>query len=301
MSRASIQENSRAPFFVIGSPRSGTTLLRLILASHSALAVPPECGFIVWLHPLFGGWGATEFADTAAVAQFADAVVASRKFETWGLSRSDVKTTIVAGKPSNFAQACDLIYQCFCSRAGKDSANWGDKNNYYLNHISLLAALFPKARFLHIVRDGRDVACSYRTTMAIESNSPYRPDLPVDINGIANRWVQDIRISRSQIAKLAAGRAFEVRYEDLVSDPATVVRGLCDKLGCGFEQQMLEFHLENRKNQLEPPATMDWKQRTLEPIGPSSVGRFHTQLRESEIRDFVDIAQHELRLYRYID
>jgi predicted N-acyltransferase len=301
MTKQLLQAITKAPFFVIGSPRSGTTLLRLILTSHSGLVVPPECGFIIWLQQSFGTWTNKEFSDAGAVSRFVDAVISARKFETWGLSREAVKTAITDRKPCTYSEACDSIYRCYCSHNGNDSTTWGDKNNYYLNHISSLARLFPNARFIHIVRDGRDIACSYRTIMATESNSPYRPVLPVNIDEIANKWSDDVHKSREQLARLDIRRVFELRYEDLVNKPEAIARRLCAGLGCIFEHRMLDFHIENKIRQLEPAATMDWKKRTLEPIDPSSIGRFHVELSKSEIAKFSDIARQELSYYQYID
>ncbi|MDE2234040.1 MAG: sulfotransferase, partial [Gammaproteobacteria bacterium] len=77
MSNADTQVQSPEPFFVIGSPRSGTTLLRLILTSHPQIVVPPECGFVTWLYPTFGEWGLSEFTIPENIERFATAVKTS--------------------------------------------------------------------------------------------------------------------------------------------------------------------------------------------------------------------------------
>lgn len=300
MSTTPSRPSPRAPFFVIGSPRSGTTLLRLMLTSHPRLVVPPECGFMVWLHPAFGHWGAAEFADPANVSRLAGEVSASRKFETWELDRAEIETAITHRAPRTYGEACDSIYRLFCTHAGKAMATWGDKNNYYLSHIPTLRAIFPQARFIHIVRDGRDVACSYREVMTLDSHSPYRPSLPVAITQIATQWADDIRTIGAQLAAMDGDAAIELRYEDLTADPTRELTRLCDWLGERFDPGMLQFHDGNRAQHLEPAATMDWKQRTLDPVSTQTVGRHALLLAEAEASEFVAIAGSELRRYHYL-
>jgi LPS sulfotransferase NodH len=285
-----------APFFVIGSPRSGTTLLRLMLTSHPALVVPPECGFAAWLHPQFAEWdGGTE-----QCGRFVAAVAASRKFDTWGLDADALAAAFAADPPRSYAAACDRVYRAYCLAAGKPAARWGDKNNFYLEHVARLRAIFPGARFIHQVRDGRDVACSYREVMAMGSASPYRPELPTGIADIARLWAGNVRTIAHQLETIPPGDRFQVRYEDLVADPAATLAPLCAWLGVDFDVAMLRFHEANRELGLEPAATMDWKRRTTEPASAATVGRHRALLDAAEIGIFEDVAGAELRRFGYL-
>jgi hypothetical protein len=294
-------EAAESPFFVIGSPRSGTTLLRLLLTSHPSLVIPPECGFITWLHPEYGDWRRLEFSDREHVHQFAQAVRNARKFETWRIDTNDIAQAVAAAHPATYAQACGCIYRLFCHRVGKASAMWGDKNNFYLTHIGLLRNIFPQARFVHIVRDGRDVACSYREVMAMGSNSVYRPELPIELEQIARRWSDDIRAIRKELDPIEGVSAIELRYEDLTSAPETELEGVCKFLGVDFAPTMLTFYDANRRNELEPSVTLDWKRRTLEPISTGTVGQYRKVLSAVDIERFDEVAGAELRRYRYIN
>jgi len=276
-------------------------MLRLMLTCHPGLVVPPECGFIIWLQPGFGRWNGSDFADAGKVSGFADAVCDARKFDTWKLSREDVRQAVLSSRPDSYAAACWAVYALFASRCGKPHATWGDKNNYYLEHITALKAIYPEARFIHIVRDGRDVACSYRETMSRESDSPYRPELPVSIDEISRKWSRDIRMIQGQLAYLAREDKLETRYEDLVADPAGELARICAWLGVPFAASMLDFHDINRASMLEPDATMDWKQRTLEPASTGTVGRHATHFAAGEAEVFVANAGAQLRDYGYLD
>jgi hypothetical protein len=177
---------------------------------------------------------------------------------------------------------------------------WGDKNNYYLAHIDALRALYPGARFLHIVRDGRDVACSYREVMSRPSDNPYRPVLPVAIDDIARRWVRDVQSIRAQFATLDSGDTLETRYEDICFEPERELGRICTWLGITFSPKMLQFYKENREKQVEPPETIAWKLRTLEPITRDTIGRYVQMLDADELTQFLAIAAIELREYGYI-
>src|SRR5690606_27950046 len=250
----------------------------------------PECVFALWLWPAFGSWTELEFAEASRRDLLASRIVAARKFETRGLSHRVVANAITAAEPQDYAVAGAALYRLWGSRKGKSIGIWGDKNNYFLAHIGELKALFPSARFLHIVRDGRDVACSYREVMALRTSSIYRPELPVEIGEIAARWSGDVRTIRDQLGRIASDDTLELRYEDLVRDAPAELRRICLWLGVEFEARMLRFHEANRKQGLEPAATLDWKTRTLDPVNGATVSRHRSLLSDDERLTFDLIA-----------
>jgi hypothetical protein len=275
-------------------------MLRLMLTTHPQLVVPPECGFMVWLQPEFGHWNVGELGGQKLAVRFVDAVVATRKFDTWGLTRDEVGMAVTARRPKSYADACDAIYRSFAKHFGKPDAEWGDKNNYYLSHIATISSIYPDARFIHIVRDGRDVACSYREVMASHSDSQYRPILPVKIDEIARQWASNISAIRAQFAVLRPKSFLQIRYEDLTENPERELTRACNWLGVKFEPKMLEFFNDNRALGLEPSATIDWKRRTLQPVCRDSVGRYMRLLSVTETAEFHSIAGAELQLYGYM-
>jgi hypothetical protein len=183
---------------------------------------------------------------------------------------------------------------------GKRFAIWGDKNNFHTHHLPELAELFPSARFLHIVRDGRDVACSYREVMALGSTSPYAPVLPVEIERIAAEWGANVDRAAEFMARLGAARGRTIPYERLVGEPEAAVRELCAWIGVEFEPRMLAFHLENRRLGLEPELTRDWKRRTLEPVSGEKVRRHDRELDAGERAAFERLAGAPLRRFGYL-
>ena len=141
------------PLFIIGSPRSGTTLLRLMLTCHRHIVVPPECGFALWLDEEYAAWTGED--DEEVTRRFVADVIRSRKFETWNLSEAELLKFLRNRRPSSYAELVSSVYECFARRQNPGFTRWGDKNNHYLHNIPRLKALYPLAFFIHIVRDKR--------------------------------------------------------------------------------------------------------------------------------------------------
>jgi len=292
--------NIRQPLFVIGSPRSGTSLLRLILTSHSEIIVPPECGFIVWLYEKYCAWSSSDALDADSRAQYLDDLFLCKKFDTWGTERAALDELLAEHYPADYAGLCATIYMAYARKHSRTVTIWGDKNNFHINHLPTLRSIYPDARFVHIVRDGRDVACSYREVMLRGSSSPYSPNLNTDIDAIATEWSTNVLKVNDYLSSLDASRQMLIRYEDLVENTKTSVMEICRWLGLPFEEKMLEFHEVNRRMQLEPALTLDWKQRTLEPISDDTVGRYRTTLPIVEQIRFTEVAGDSLIKFGYM-
>lgn len=178
----------RRPFFILGNPRSGTTLLRLILTTHTRLSVPPECGFLVWWYDKYKTWNISDSGNKLNIDRYLQDLKTSRKIETWGLNYDDLHNLILTSEPKNYGELSSLVYLSYSMHEGKSIHLWGDKNNHYLHHLQTLYTLYPNGYFIHLVRDGRDVACSYRALKNLDTQSPYKPQLPYSIKKIAAEW-----------------------------------------------------------------------------------------------------------------
>lgn len=283
-------------FFIIGNPRSGTSLFRLLLTSHSNVHIPPECGFMLWWEKKYTDW--TWAKNEQDLGEFLDDLFSSKKFEFWDLDRTDVAKTINENQPDNFSSLCYLIYKVHLDKFGGDARLIGDKNNFHLHHINELHQLFPKAKFIHIIRDGRDVATSYIDMSKIESSSDYRPRLPSDIADIANEWKGNIEAVRNGFSALPSDLKLEIRYEDLVLNTEDTLTWVCSHLGLDFESSMLKFYEKNQSKKLEPDEFMAWKSRTKGKIDSSAIGKWKT-LSQFDVSTFEKHTKEILSLYNY--
>ncbi|MES2877612.1 MAG: sulfotransferase [Pseudomonadota bacterium] len=215
----------RPPFpVIVGVPRSGTTLLRLMLDAHPDLAIPPETGFLISPHILQSTARPVEIA--GKLTAFPPEAPAWRDF---GISSAYFLQAVETLSPDAcLADVLRLFYQTYSGRFGKSRG--GDKTPSYLLHMPAIASVLPEAHFIHILRDGRDVALSWRETWFAPSR---------DIPYLVKQWGEMIRTARSQTAGLFY---LEVRYEDLVSSPAEVLSDICSFIGLDFHSDMLLYH-----------------------------------------------------------
>jgi hypothetical protein len=267
-----------------------------MVTSHPAIVVPPECGFALWWREKYGDW---KLRDPRLEAFIQD-LASSRKIETWKMEFSRLRAYLEETQPRNYAELVSAIYTFFGLTNQATATRWGDKNNYYLAHIPELHALFPDALFVHIVRDGRDVCCSYRQLQAVTQTSPYAPRLPVEPAKVAAEWTQNIATIREAFSAFSWSGVHEIRYEDLVANPEAELRRLCAFLDEPFDSSMLAYSEKNRRDGLEPPEFLAWKRLTLDPPSVKQVGRFRRDLNAREIAEFEAVSASTLAQYNYL-
>ena len=283
-------------FFIIGNPRSGTTLFRLMLNKHSKICVPPEAGFLVWLYEELKNEIFSTNYDT-----FIKRLISTSKIETWNLDYKQLKNYLNIKKPSTFKDVINCVYAFYASDILKKEVTlYGDKNNYYLKHIDLLASLYQNAKFVHIIRDGRSVAASYKSVMKQEIVSKYAPKLPTEINNIALDWTTNISHIEKSFSNLVSDKKITIRYEDLVLEPDSTLTTVCNFLGIEFEKQMLDYYTTTTKEGLEPEEYLAWKQKNLQPLQKDEVDKYK-QLSDKELNEFEKTAKVFLKRYNYLN
>lgn len=247
---------------------------------------------MLWLKQAYGNWSLADSSDPVKTNAFLKDLLKSKKFETWGLEQSLIARDIGESQPQDYSQLCSVVYLSYARHViGKNSVCvWGDKNNYYVQHLKDLHELYPNARYLHIVRDGRDVACSYREVMSAGNTGPYAPKLPTQIEKIAREWAANVVRVKGFCESRAGSRSYFLQYEKLVEMPEQEITRLLGWLGLSFEAEMLSFYQSNLLLSLEPAQMLGWKQRTLEPISERTVGRYLDILSEDELARFEGVA-----------
>lgn len=284
------------PLFIIGNPRSGTSLLRLMLTNHSDICIPPECGFIQWWFNKYGNWTKSDTQNKIKVESFITDLSQSKKIETWNLDFKKLSFEIETEAPESYPELCKLVIKRYANQQQKKPFYLGDKNNYYLKHLSLISELFPDARFVSIVRDGRDIACSYRKLQNLDTTSPYKPQLSVEIRDIALEWVSNLEKTEKLFTSLEKDNYIWVRYEDLVTLPQKTLQRLSDFLDIPYQENMLNYYTSH----LEPKALLAWKKKTLEKPDASNTKKYLKELSKEEVSEFEAIGQDMLKAFNYV-
>lgn len=275
-------------FFILGNPRSGTTLLRLMLNAHSELVVPPEAGFAVWL---LNSWK-NDIPYNNEV--FVKELLKTNKIENWNLDPENLLYYLESKKARCLTSAINLVYKYYSEKCNANIALIGDKNNYFIHHIPELRELSPNAKFIHIVRDGRDVACSYRNVMSKKINSKYAPKLPIGMKEIAEEWSENNRGIRTELRN---SDHILVRLEDLTANPELELSGICEFLNVKYEGRMLDYY-KMEENSFEPKEYDQWKLKNKQPIF-NEVDAYKDSLLVVEIKEFEKYAKDELLEYKY--
>jgi len=296
----SLDEINKNPFFILGNPRSGTSLLRLMLNSHPQICVPPECGFIEWWYEKYCGWNKNKSRDENAVDEYVRDILSSKKMETWQIEENKLSENILFHLPENYAQLCLMVCLTFAQKKNKAKLKrWGDKNNYYIQRMHKLLTIFPSAQFILIIRDGRDVACSYKSMQKLESASVYKPKLPHKIDDIANEWLANNQRVLNFFDTLPEDQKCILKYENLVTNTENELEKICKFTGLDFSGDMLNYFLHNKENQDEPAALMDWKKKTMEKPDPSNYGKYKKELMPEEVNIFNSISGEMLKQFNY--
>lgn len=215
------------PFvFIVGRGRSGTTLVRAMLTSHSDLAIPNETHFIVPLsrdRHLFHSDGRPNV----------DALLSKLRrqpgFRSMGLDDDEVACVLGEDRPGTYADAIRLLFRMHARNQGKN--RFGDKTPIHVLHIEYLAELFPEARFIHLIRDGRDVTLSIM-------DQHWGPE---SVWEGAVYWKRFVQTGRRAGACIGSDRYLELRYEALLDEPEHHVRALCDFVDLDFDPGMLRY------------------------------------------------------------
>lgn len=220
--RISAEQGPPAPF-IVGVNRSGTTLLRLMLDSHPQLTIPPETHFVPEMIRL-------SRRDNITRKRLLKAATSHPRWGDFGLDSDELLRRLQALKPLTPADAIRTFYAMYAEKEGKP--RWGDKTPRYMRAMPRIERALPEARFIHLIRDGRDVALS-QAERALDQEQP-------ELTEVAERWQRRIRTAREHSAELDS--YLEVRYEDLVSDPEAALGEICAFIELPYDAAMLDYH-----------------------------------------------------------
>ncbi len=204
-----------------------------MLNAHPDVAVPPESRFIVEL------WRGNEQVD---VADLLRRLASHKRFQTWDLPIETVRDELDDRERASYVEVIEAAYRAYARVNGK--RRWGDKTPRYVEHIDFLARLWPEARFVHLVRDGRNVALSYADV----------PFGPTTVSTAAKLWASRVRAGMAAGRSLGRRRYIELRYEELVEDAESQAKRLCEFLDLDFDPGMVD-HTERARGAVLPRAS----------------------------------------------
>jgi hypothetical protein len=221
----SVSDSICEPVFVVGMNGSGTTMLLDCLGRHPQLyAFPEETRLIPFLMARQGTYG--DLADDVNFRRLWDDVRSLAVFRAENGHQPVPLPDDWRDQPRTLAAVLDAVFRYFA--AAKSKRRWCEKTPQHVQHLVALGALFPHARFIHVIRDGRDCAASFHRRW------DRQPELTIF------RWKKVVDMGRSQGRELGPSRYFELRYEDLTARPEPALRAICAFLTLPFDPAVLE-------------------------------------------------------------
>ena len=274
-----MENRSNIPFFfIIGRPRTGTTLLRSLFDAHPNVQIPWECQFILNLYPKYGK---LEHWNTGTLERFYTDLLGQWQFSAWNIDHAKLQSDLQACEGEiSYAMVCQVVYLNHISFYTKETIHLiGDKNHGYTIYTHRLKKLFPDAKFVYILRDYRD---TYQSVKNVDF------ELPV-VSVVVFKWKYFYK-KALQASKKCPDSFYFIRYEDLVTDPVIHLRKLCEFLDIPFVPGVFDFYKMKEKAEEKYPADILQKHHKslFNPVNTSRIGLWEKSMSERQIR----IADH---------
>ena len=273
---------NKPPIFIVGAPRSGNTLLRRVYMASGQIYIPPETYVVgelirrwpkwlllswrekVWLFcAYFDRHKHRNDLDVESLSPFADAAI------DWPREEQ---------KLSNLLNA---FYVFLAEQHGYTTERWGDKTPWNTMHLDKIVPFFKQAMYLHIIRDGRDVVAS---------------QIAADMRGVkesVDRYVSANLACEKHLKN--ATKVIRIHYEDLVSTPEETFRRIFEWSGIDFDPDFLN----KVPKKLGDVEVLSHHAKVLQPISPSSIGKWKQKFSVHEVEGFGDSFHQQLKKYGY--
>ena len=255
-----------APFFIVGSGRSGTTLLRMMLCSHPRISIPPETWYMI---PLLERFSMDSPLTAAEIESAASIITSHYRWPDLKIDAQEFRRELSQLKEPDLRAVAEIVHRWHMRAEGK--ARWGDKTPVYIQILPELARMFPGSRFIFLLRDGRDVAKSFQAAGWVSRW----------LHENTREWINALEHERRWKGSELGQRILQVRYEDLVLETEATLRQVCQFIGEEFEQQMLAWqgHVDERIPARESGIHRKLKLR----IDPQGVSRWKREMSAREI------------------
>jgi Sulfotransferase family len=258
------------PIFIGGAGRSGTTLVRVMLDAHPHICCGPELKVL----PAIAEWYQLLLQSYGPV------------MKSYHNAPADLRLyfrTLIENLMGNFRRA-----------SGKP--RWAEKTPHNILFMLPLGDIFPDARFLHVIRDGRDVACSLVRMDWVNPLTGRKWDYVENIRNAARYWREVITTARTHAThRSLAGRVLEVRYEALVADPERTIRQVLEFLDEPWDPAVLSYHTKSRDQEPAESSTA----QAMKPLNPESLGRWQREMTDADKVAFKKEAGRLLRELGY--
>lgn len=270
---AAAVEVTAPPLFIVGAPRSGTSLVRNLIRACEGIYVPPDETqfFPAYLEKVAGG------ATTGSLASFLGRTAFGMNMRSRGIWPSRPELLEILRDPAP-GSGIPALMRYLAGREGRAGFSlWGDKTPRYIYFLDKFRNAFPNMRILFVMRDPRDTVLSMHEAWGRSL-----------VRG-AVAWRDAARIAHAGAQMHGPGGAMVVRYEALTAEPAVTMEAIAHWLDVEFSADAIDDHQTDEK----------WGAVRGTGVTNTSVGRYRTGLTRAEVELVERIAYDEMRLWGY--
>ena len=235
IAKETTDDYGRDPYlFIVGCARSGTTLLRRIVDAHPQIAITPEMHWISHYLNYFKN------QNRLVTPELVSELTEHKRFAQFEIPREEFEGLLGSGEPVPYPTFLNRIFGLYGKIKNKPLV--GNKTSGYVGRILDLHALWPEAKFVHIIRDGRDVCLSILNWKKADRTAGRYASWEEDpVATTALWWERKVRRAREAGARLGSSLYYEVRYESLISRPEQECQRLCEFLDVLYDDAMIRF------------------------------------------------------------
>ncbi len=279
---------SSQPFFILGSGRNGSTLLNIMLNQHQNLFLPAEQYFLGNSIIKFKLYNYMLWRDLVKVI-YGELIPATGS-HSWSFSPDNIiaEAFHFSGQEQNLQKLIDHIFRSYALSKKQEPLTWGDSTYSNTEFAPEIFSCFPHAKYLFLLRDGRDVSAAYKKggekTFGFLANA----------EAAAHHWTKSLQAYRYLEKRTSVHL---IRYEELVRNPEQTLRGICNFLQVPYVPTMLQYytHVPEVKEY-----TANHHANLYRPLQTHSIGQWEHILTEKEQKSVLKILHPHLTTFNYL-
>lgn len=241
--------------------------------------VPPESSFITYLEGNYGNWRPEDIG-SGREGKFVRDLVRARKFENWQMDVKDIEKRIRLIGPKTYAELVAIPYRLYAERMGKNPDDWGDKNNIHGLLINQLITIFPKAKFIHIVRNPLQIYASLKRLSAVNFQHALAPTIPDTVEDFCDVW--EAYSDKTQAALTGRTNVLRITFEQILEDQWKVLESTAAFLGVTYMDEKTHSPVD-QKAWKTPEHKYVWKSRSPLEFDPAVSSNYEATLSKAEI------------------
>lgn len=268
------------PVFMIGTQRSGSNLLRLMINQLDEIASPHPPHILERMYPLLGSYKDLSNQDNFKLLIDDVCRLVELNPVEWSDTKLDRKNILHRCRENSLMAVYGAVYDLYAE--SQKSKTWCCKSLQNIAYIKDIEHYFNKPRYIYLYRDGRDVALSFQKAVVGEKH----------IYNIAKEWTATQEIAINLRDTIDPSRFFNISYEELTEHTEETAKKLCKFLGANYTDKMLDFHATNEAKNAASSSQL-WGNVT-KPVIKNNSKKFLTEMSKEELEIFESVAGHVL-------